>query len=117
VPDAGPSLGLFGIHISSDGHASSVPNEKMASWQLALRLGAKESRAADKGKEIFTTKTPRHQEKAEDIEQEVTEATEERQILKPVFFCSLCFLLVRQAKLDGSCQLQGTDQGSCSFAL
>jgi hypothetical protein len=29
----------------------------------------------------------------------------------------LCYLLVRQAKLDGSCQLKGTDQGSCSFAL
>ena len=25
VPDTGPSLGLFGIHISSDGHAGSVP--------------------------------------------------------------------------------------------
>ena len=29
APAAGPSLGLFGIQISSDGHASSVPHEKM----------------------------------------------------------------------------------------
>ena len=29
----------------------------------------------------------------------------------------LRYLLVRQAKLDGSCQLKGTDHGSCSFAM
>ncbi len=34
VSDAGPSLGLFGIHISSDGHASCVPNEECQAASL-----------------------------------------------------------------------------------
>jgi hypothetical protein len=66
---------------------------------------------------FFTTK---HEEKSSErlekpknpnFEQGVTKAT------KGGFLRYLCYLLVRQAKLDGSCQLQGTDQGSCSFAL
>jgi len=55
------------------------------------------------------------------FEQEATERTEKTEKSagpnEIAFLRCLRCLLVRQAKLDGSCQLKGTDHGTCSFAM